>query len=974
MCDDFPAVPAGATVKWIPKGLARRYAACRLRIIDWSVDAETHQPRLPAQRVAAWSKLNLLFPYLILHEVPRTGEEVHAPQQVTSVSTRKAIQHRIELAEAGEYGILLTEAAKAERLAAIRAAAAPLRERTRNEQLAAAVSRAEDGCLRTAARLLLGGAILPSTPQTADAVEKLYRLNSGPPLPRRRNGAVRHVTSKVVMQRLHRARGSAHPGLCGERNTHLQALLASPHAAVTLTRWVNTWLLPELSQAFRAPWMSCGLIPLDKGEGKPRPIVFQECLLKVATGAIVDTNSADLRSAAGSWQRGVYHPGGTVQLVWDLRAAMASRPHEVMTAIDCRNAFGEAFRAPAAEVASSHCPGFERLLQNLWSDIDATICTPDGPGSTRNLHIQDGFVQGGCEAAPAFALTLRAGVDAFFREASKAGLHCHLWAYMDDMYMQCRREDWHQLMDLLTAALAAVGLTRRADKCHCFIPSLDPGQVQLQAPAFAPHAQLHGDGLPALGTTADGQYSIVLGVSSSGHGPTEERLARAEQMCAHLVEMCDAPTSGPRRHPAWRILDSVVNHCLSYDASVNEPDVMTSYGRRLDKLVSDTAAYILAAAELQEAELQQLRLSRDVGGCGLRSAEDRCHTAFLAAVLRLGTELHAADHRALAATGVMDHAKVALANLRSMGIELDVNAMPHAAVSPPPALLNLDELIEHPLPKRQRAWWAQLDRQRAAKLAQRDRRTAKRIESCSGPEGGAYLRGTRADLGSSLTDNEFVIATRYRVGMRVMASGICHHSAVGDKSSSKRICSLPTDTDGLHAVLCKTGGTPYAAHGQGCDVLLRATQASGYQAKREQIIPELATPTCKAPQIDVEGWSLQRHARLLIDFSIRHPHSSHYSIGQEATVVASKEKDAHYTGRQGLQVWTAAMETYGRHGNDLADLLAMLADLARQRDRDFGRAPQRWLRKWRIQLSAVAAKLVGRAVQQACDPGTCFCS
>ena len=156
-------------------------------------------------------------------------------------------------------------------------------------------------------------------------------------------------------------------------------------------------------------------------------------------------------------------------------------------------------------------------------------------------------------------------------------------------------------------------------------------------------------------------------------------------------------------------------------------------------------------------------------------------------------------------------------------------------------------------------------------------------------------------------------------------------------------------------------------------MLFHASQAGGYQSKREQVVPELASQSCKAPQLDIEGWSLQRGARLLVDFTFRHPLSSRYSTGQEATEVAAREKDVHYVGRQGLHVQTAAMEVYSRHGADLADLLARLADAARQRDRAFGRAPQRWLRKWRIQLSAVAAKFAGRAVQKACAPGTCMC-
>ena len=158
----------------------------------------------------------------------------------------------------------------------------------------------------------------------------------------------------------------------------------------------------------------------------------------------------------------------------------------------------------------------------------------------------------------------------------------------------------------------------------------------------------------------------------------------------------------------------------------------------------------------------------------------------------------------------------------------------------------------------------------------------------------------------------------------------------------------PTAPDGGHAVdMQNAAAPPYGAHLQGCNFLLGAVQKAGYQGRREQVIPELASAECLAPQLDIEGWSTFGLGSLLIDFSIRHPSASHYSIGQCATVVAGREKTAHYGSRQGLSVRCAAMETYGRHGEDLVALLEQLADLARKREIAFGLPPTRWLRRWR---------------------------
>ena len=869
----------------------------------------------------------------------------------------------------------------------MREAAAPLRDRSRLEHLAQAADRAADGCLRTAARLLAGDAVLPTSPATADKVQALYRLEEGEPLPPRRRGAVTSITPKQVVRRVQKARGSAHPGPGGERNSHLRALLASPHAGKTLARWANAWLHVEPSAAFRAPWMQCGLTPLDKGEGKARPIVFQEALLKVATGSIVDVCSQELRIAAGEWQHGVYDPGGAVQLVWELRAAMAARPNQVMTGIDCKNAFGEAARSPACRVAAQYCPTFARLLHNLWEGVDLVIHVPDGPGSRRPLLVQDGFVQGGCEAAPGFALCLREAIDRFREAAAASHRPCRVWAYMDDLYIQCAAEDWEPLMVSLWEHLSSVNLQCQPTKSHCHVPAWTPEQVAGAAPQFAKYATLCAAGLPALGTAAGGDYAIFLGSDHQPDEATKARLDKAADLCGSLQELCDAPIAGNRRHSAWRLLDSVVNHALTYDASVNDPDAMASHGQRLDEVVSSTASCILSVDAFNAAEEAQLRLSRLEGGCGLVSAAERVATAFLASVLRLCAVLpldlatmspDASEFIPQSPThtqrgGPLLHhpalqrqARSAQDRLRLCGIIIDEHGMPHPIEMPPVHELDVKTDLQQPMPKRQRHWWDALHRLRALRLAA-DLGTT-RLTSCGGQEGGAYLRATSADGGGTLTDNEFVYATRFRLGMRVMSAGVCHHHKGGDQAKQRSTCLAPADPHGHHAVTCKCGGAPYCAHSQGANVLLKASINAGYQSRREQVVPELATAKCQAPQLDVEGWSTFSLNRLLIDFSIRHPGAAHYSIGQDATVVAGREKQGHYGCRQGLQVRAAAMETYGRFGEELTALLDQLADLARQRDLQHGLPPTKWLRKWRAQLSLVAARLVGRAIQQACPP------
>ena len=950
------------------------------------MDAELSQPALPPERVEAWSKLARLIPFLLLYSLADPAIPA-SPAQPASV--RKELTRRFRLAEEGKYGSLLDEGRLAcqATLARRNAATTRPRPRPRSEVLAAACEKAEDGSLRSAAQLLIGDATLPPSHTTAAAVEKLYSLEPKAPLPQPKRGAVAQVPTRTIANRIHKLRGTAHPGPNGERNTHIRTLTQSPHGIHTLTRWTNMWLRPTLSTHFRQPWLSSGLVALDKGGGKPRPIVFQECLLKLATGSVVDYQASDLHGAAGKWQFGVYHPGGAIDLVWQLRAAMRSAPNDVFTTIDCRNAFGEVHRAAALRIADAACPSFARLLHNLWQGTHTPISIPNSPTTAHTIHVQDGLVQGGCEAAPAFALALHEAVAAFLDMTDRAGIPCRVWAYMDDMYLQCDRQHWHHLMTDLVARLAAVGLECRADKSHCFIPSLASPKPQpptaphtaepsthhaptdttattpTVAAEFACYATLQMHGLPALGTAANGQFATLVSTIHPSGTEMETRLAKADRLCQALCEVIAAPLPTVRYHPVWRILDGVVNHCLSYDVAVSDPGTTVPYCQRLDTMVLSFVATLLDCPAPDPTLTALLRLDRASGGCGLRSAEDRSYTAYLASSFRLAHLHHSHDVPSI---------RSALAHLATLGVVLDPHGMPHPPCSPPPVQFDPSSHFLHHMPKRQRAWWHLLDTQRAQSLGSTHPDVARRLESCSGPEGGAFLRATRADGITSLPDRSFIVVIRLRLGLAVLSPGLCAHSTKPTKDGPPRQCVQQLDQHGLHACTCKVGGALYAGHGCGCNVLYHAIQQAGYQARREQVVPEFATPKLLSPQIDIDAWGLLGQPRLLADFTIRHPFAQRYEQ-QSPHAKAHDEKTTHYAPTQGLHVTPATMDTYGRHSPDLARLLEHLADLARLKESQSGLAPTRWLRRWRAQLSYVVSHMAARSVLSAAPEPALAC-
>ena len=271
------------------------------------------------------------------------------------------------------------------------------------------------------------------------------------------------------------------------------------------------------------------------------------------------------------------------------------------------------------------------------------------------------------------------------------------------------------------------------------------------------------------------------------------------------------------------------------------------------------------------------------------------------------------------------------------------------------------ELTTTPMPRRQRHMWDALDRASISSLSDGAR---ERLEECSGPEGGAYLVAGRTELGTSLTDTEWRSYTKLRLGMPIVAAMPCQLVRVS--KDERRICGAMMDTDGRHCIACKVGGAVTAAHGEGCQIIAEAAREAGFTSRREQVIPELATASCPSPVMDVDGWGVPGADRLLLDFTMRSGAAARYRWGQRAQAAASAEDDKtkRYPPAGGLLPRGIGMEVLGRHGPELRSLLAELADRARHAAVLQGKAPTRLLRKWRCQLSGVAARLVGRQASQ----------
>ena len=221
-----------------------------------------------------------------------------------------------------------------------------------------------------------------------------------------------------------------------------------------------------------------------------------------------------------------------------------------------------------------------------------------------------------------------------------------------------------------------------------------------------------------------------------------------------------------------------------------------------------------------------------------------------------------------------------------------------------------------------------------------------------------------SEAGFSLTDQEFRLATRWRMGLDLTIAPACRHTTTGRAQAPPRPCRHALDPKGVHALTCKIGGCTNTVHNAVADVIHEACKAAGYSARREQVIPELATEAVKEPRLDVEAWGVAGHGRLLLDITVRNERAERYR-GNHATSRAEREKSTKYPAKGGVQATGIAVSVQGRHGPQLAELLDGLADLARARELSRSMAPTKWLKKWRAQIAMELARFVGRAASSA---------
>ena len=730
----------------------------------------------------------------------------------------------------------------------------------------------------------------------------------------------------------------------------------------------------HLLEQFR-PSRSVLGIPLRKGEDGEgvRPILVGEALIALPAVCLQHVVQSKATKLLAPTEFGIGVEAAPETMIALCKALAKLSPGDAFGAFDMENAFGEVSRAEIFEEVLESLPEIALFVLQLWGTDGTPIFCANGSCSWHVSKMVDGLFQGNNLSSLLFCFALKRGLRRFYNSCDESVVSSVHVEYIDDLVLQFQPHLAHLVVPVLKEALATVNLRLNNSKSKVLIPSTLEGEK---------HSSLEEDGLPQvfhsmelLGGAMEGEFSIGFRFTpfTSVPGASLKRLEAAEALADKLIRMIATPLSRASYRAIWTLVDKVLNKTLDYDARILHPELFSPLAVRLALCVRKILLKLVHVVDFDVQEEKCLRLAVNQGGCGITSAA-ACQ--YMPAVTKFlvdkGWQKESIE-RAVDMSGV--HACLRL--VLDKGVNIGSDGSVAFGVAP---LHNLE--IHHLLWGRSQKLYGKislvLEENASDQLRVEydgDSRQLARLNSCAGFGAGKWLQAFPSSWWPKFTDDVFVMAVRFRCGMRLSLQCYqCMHSSCKD-NGEKLICGKDCDRFGDHPATCAIGGHFFSRHTALNHVLGQAGRGAGYQVLLEQVVPEFArwkkkkdgVVALEEARVDVELFGHPVAPARYLDGTIRHPASvSAVSKSAEeigfAAAEGEKVKAKRYPPCNGKEVIACSMETWGCMGESLDALLRDLAVLATNRQRERGIYPTKWCAKWSLQISLNVALHVAKSL------------
>ena len=142
---------------------------------------------------------------------------------------------------------------------------------------------------------------------------------------------------------------------------HLCVALGHPDMGKELTNFLNHFIQGNLGEGIQRALMLQTVTPLNKGtKGKLRPLGCAATFRRVAHGALVRAEAANLAKVFGPTQHAVGRKAALVSLSRDTQAAITTKCNAAVAQFDCSSAFNHADRTMILSHIRHVSPHFAR--------------------------------------------------------------------------------------------------------------------------------------------------------------------------------------------------------------------------------------------------------------------------------------------------------------------------------------------------------------------------------------------------------------------------------------------------------------------------------------------------------------------------------------------------------------------------------------------------------------------------------------
>ena len=149
-------------------------------------------------------------------------------------------------------------------------------------------------------------------------------------------------------------------------------------------------------------FLSCRLIPLEKGGGDIRPIGIGETFRRIVGKAVTKLLKPEIQKACGNLQECAGIEGGCEAAIHAMRDILQEDENEAALLIDASNAFNSANRGATLHNISILCPSFFPFLVNTYR-IPLRLFVP---AWKKEIASTEGTTQGDPAAMPMYALSV----------------------------------------------------------------------------------------------------------------------------------------------------------------------------------------------------------------------------------------------------------------------------------------------------------------------------------------------------------------------------------------------------------------------------------------------------------------------------------------------------------------------------------------------------------------------------------------